>query len=421
MYFLSPDRHPYRPSPDNFLVGPATAAHQVEGNNIHNDWWAHEKSFAPGYSSSGRACDSFNRPERDAQAVENMNCNAYRFSLEWSRIEPNQGQFDESAVQHYIEVINDLIARGIEPVVTIHHFTNPLWFEEEGGWKNPKSVEWFTKFVEYIVPRINGRINIWLTFNEPNVMVQHKYMTGDWYPHEKNMIDPYYSVYPNLIQAHRYAYQIIKKHNPDAQVGITSNFAHLQPIKNIFLPINYYYYLMYSRFSNHYMYRHLKNEMDFIGLNFYTRAQFTIAPQDLLRGKPHIRLSPKPPEKPDDLEFDAHPEDLSQVVRLLAKQYQKPILITENGFVSNNDQGRANYIAGINQELLQLRQETANGLLLFGYLHWSLMDNFEWHLGVAAKFGLHSVDPETFDLIPKPSAHVFADIAREQVELNERG
>lgn len=372
--------------------------------------------MAPAFESSGIACNSYQLFRSDREAMERIHANAYRFSTEWSRIEPMPGKFSAEAIQHYADVLDDLLANGIEPVVTLHHFTNPQWFEEAGGWENPRSVTWYENYVRHVVPLLNGRVNYWLTFNEPNVMVQHKYIAGLWHPYKKSMIRPYRNVYPHLIEAHKRAYTIIKEHNPDAQVSITSNYALLQPKKNHLLPINYYYYFMYQRFSNDYMYRNLRDSLDFLGLNFYTRAQFTLSPLAPFFGKPHITIDPKPPDGPDDLTFDARPQDISPVVERLVQRYKKPVLITENGFVTNDDEKRAMYIAGIQAELVKLR---AAGWPLWGYLHWSLLDNHEWNMGKSARFGLYSVDPQTFERKPKPSASIFADAALEHKKISQ--
>lgn len=416
---LRPERSPqYIPQTQPFRKGTAVAAHQTEGNNTNNDWWKYEQTLAPAYESSGNACNSYELFKKDREALQLIGANSYRISLEWSRIEPSPGVFSDEALSHYEEVIDDLRAHDIEPIITIHHFTNPVWMENLGGWENPASSEWFRRYASQVVPRLNGRIHYWLTLNEPNVMVQQKYAAGIWHPHKKSFVHPYFKVYPNLIKAHKNAYGIIKNHNPGAQVSIASNFASLRPEKNIYYPVNAYYNYMYNRFSNHYMYNKLKDYLDFIGLNFYTRANFTLSPLDLFRGKPHIRLNPKPPEGPNDLEFDAHPEDISPVVKHLVTKYRKPVMITENGYVTNDDQGRVEYLRGMNEELIKLRHELGGNFL--GYMLWTLIDNYEWNLGFGAEFGIFSVDrtnPE-FPRTPKPSASVYRDSIKEHRGLD---
>lgn len=401
-----------RPTFRDFRIGVATSAHQNEGGN-NNCFTQNEPNFSGG--PSGEACDSYHRYPEDHSLIREINCNTHRLSIEWSRIEPQRGEFSAAELDHYDQVIEDMLAKGIEPIITLHHFTNPIWFENSGGWENPSNVPAFQAFVDVIVKRFGQRVRYWITLNEPNVMVQSKYVAGIWHPYKKSFRDPYRHVYPNLIAAHKSAYGAIKTHNPEAKVSIASNYALILPKLNAYYPVNYIYYAIYSRFSNDYMFKHLRGALDFLGLNFYTRAEVSLNLFGKLRhGDPHYySIKPKPPESPQDFRFDADPQDLYDVIKRLRKAYQLPVMVTENGFVTNDDEKRVKYLAGVKEVLGRLRGEDAG---FWGYMLWTLIDNWEWppH-GFAARFGIFDRDRQ-----PKASAGTYADLAAEQVRLNSR-
>jgi beta-glucosidase len=209
---------------NHFLFGAATAAHQVEGNNFNNDWWKYEQT------PSGKACNSYVLYKEDRKALQKMGCNAYRFSLEWARIEPQPGEFSAEAIQHYHDVIDDLLTHGIEPVVTIHHYTNPVWFEDYGGWADNKCLVDFERYATYVAKEYGHKVKYWITINEPNIYTVSKYISGHWYPYVRNIFVAI-KVFHNLIAAHKIAFAALKRANHQSMVSLCMQYIVIAPIK----------------------------------------------------------------------------------------------------------------------------------------------------------------------------------------------
>lgn len=397
--------HPDLLSPEQlggskFLFGAATSAHQVEGDNVHSDWWQFEKDYTGGVSS-GKACNSYELYKEDRKLLQKMGMNSYRFSIEWSRIEPNQGQFDEEAMQHYVDVIDDLIAHGIEPIVTLHHFTNPLWFELLGGWEMNRTVSYFSRYVEYVLLKLAGKVRYYITINEPNIYIYSKYLVGAWHPGEHSFPKAY-KVAKRMLATHKAAYKLIKQYRPDAMVGLAVHHTVFESRKNEMFPINALLTGLLNVLMNFHTYNMLwRKHLDFLGLNFYTRTKVSISLQDVVR----LRIDPEL-YKDQTMHFLQYAEDFLLAINAL-KVYDLPILVTENGVLAARDEIRVDYLQKVFRVMEQAR---ADGAKLIGYQHWSLLDNFEWGYGFEPKFGLHEVDLNTFERTPKPSAKVYADL-----------
>lgn len=381
------------------LIGCATAAHQIEGNNTNSDWWhAEQNGFYK--EASADACKSWDNYKRDRKAVQWLGCDSYRLSLEWARIEPEPGIFNQFVIDHYRDVLTDLIKHKITPVVTLHHFTNPQWLEEIGGWTNPEVVSYFLRYAKHVVNQLHDLMPYIITINEPNVMVGGKYYFGVWHPGEKSFLTSY-GVYQNLIEAHKKTYVHIKQAHPHIQIGWSIQDIMLTPLKNLAYPINWIISKIFSYCNTHYLYQKSIKYVDFIGLNFYGRRKLTLQ----LRN-PIIKIYPLVLNEEDD-NLDQEAADLFEIVHYLHNKFKKPVFITENGTAAN-DTDRQHYLRGIKDALNKLINE--HKVPIIGYLYWSLMDNFEWHLGFRIKFGLFSYNKKTNELEPKASAHVFREL-----------
>lgn len=415
--------------PQGFLWGAATSAHQVEGHNTSNDWWAWEQA-GRAKEPSGAACDQYRRFREDFDLAKQLGHTAHRFSVEWSRIEPREGQFDDAALAHYREVVGALRERGLEPIVTLHHYTNPLWLAEQGGWLNPNAVDAFVRYTERIVEALGDQVRIWLTINEPMVYAVLHYLDGVGPPGERNLT-LMFQVVEHLIRAHVAAYHAIHRiahaRGRPAQVSIVN---HAQP----FVPCRRWWIgdrLITALTTQVYNRRFLdalmdgryrvpgrrtlripegRDTLDFIGMNYYGRTFMRLA--SMGRGQwQGSRCStwhhPEVTER-NALDWDVYPPAIYHILRW-AVPYKRPIMITENGICTTDDQQRERFLVN---HLRWVGQAIQDGMPVIGYLHWSLIDNFEWAQGFGPRFGLVEVDYQTQRRTIRPSALRYAEICR---------
>jgi beta-glucosidase len=405
---------PWQPDKD-FLWGSSTASHQVEGGCTNNNWYEFESAVdedgKPRISNgqkAGIACDHWNRYQEDIKLMQALNLNAFRFSVEWSKIEPEQGRYDEKALDHYEQVIDELLADNIEPMVTLHHFTDPLWFTAQGAFTQENSPEIFAGFVEKVVSRLGSKVKLWCTVNEPTIYAMQGYFQAHFPPAVK---DPHNVglVFKNLMRAHTAAYQAIKNLQPQAQVGLAAALLIYEPLHRWNL-LDAYTARAYNRSLNtsqlaYLVYGYLrfaipgadiasytsdsKNAFDFVGLNYYTR----IFQKFSLLGKTHsMDVIKAPPEKRTDMGWEIYPSGLYRCLKFISGYTAKPIYITENGIADDSDTKRAKFIE---DHLLVMNKAMADGINVKGYFYWSLMDNFEWAYGFEKRFGLYHVDYAT--------------------------
>lgn len=413
-----------------FLWGAATSAHQVEGDNVNSDWWQWEMEGRT-RERSGKACEHYKLYEQDFTLAKSLNHNAHRFSVEWSRIEPQEGVFDEEALRHYRSVVSALLSRQIEPVVTLHHFTNPVWFSKLGGWGNPKAVGYFTRYAEYIVAALEGKVRFWLTINEPMVNVYRSYIEGQW-PPGGNSYDTAVKVLRNLLLAHSAAYDTIHKiykRNgwPHPMVSFAKSAASFVPCSSRSWRDRYSARIRHSLY-NHFIFRSIRNgflffpglyfemrpeikgRLDYIALNYYLRdfVHFDgLLPPKYL-GRICSLEHHKDAGERNSLGWEVYPEGLSELL-MQFKRYNLPIMITENGICTDDDTQRWRYIKS---HLIQLKRAIDNGADIIGYLYWSLLDNLEWAEGFSPRFGLIEVDYDTQTRKARQSALKFAEICR---------
>ncbi len=294
--------------PKGFLWGSATAAYQVEGGIDNCDWAvAGEKGKVP---RAGRACDHYNLYEEDFDIAQSLSQNAHRFSIEWARIEPEEGVFDEKEIEHYRRVLNALHKRGLKPFVTLWHYTLPVWFAKKGGFQNRRAPKLFARYCEYVVGELGSKADVWMTMNESIVWSSGGYLRGNWPPFMRNLF-AYRKVVRRMIAAHNLAYEKIKAIDPKLQVGIAQNCMYFESSGGWW---NNFRRNFSRKFWNHTFLSKIKNHQDFVGLNYY-HAIFYGVQKDL----------PK-----TEMGWWIYPEGLYQVLHEL-KSYNKPIYITENG------------------------------------------------------------------------------------------
>ncbi len=397
--------------PQDFLWGAATAAHQVEGENVHNDWWQAETAGRL-KEPSGCACRHYQLYAEDFITAKQLNHNCHRFSIEWSRIQPNAGVFDAAEIEHYRKVIADLKNQGLEPVVTLHHFTNPVWFARQGGWSKFKLRKYFLIFAERMVREFAAEVKFWVTINEPLVYSSHSYLLGAWPPQEHSLFKTV-KVTLNMAGAHIQAYRLIhriyrQRNLAKPMVSVAANlqaFEICQPgLKNKLAA-----YLR-NKFYNFYFIDKLKcqNALDYIGINYYSRNLVDVDSwrlDNLLTQTCRHNHHPLPK---NSLGWDIYPQGLFKLL-VAFKKYNLPLLITENGICTEDDRIRWDYIKRHLEAVQQARDE---GVQVIGYIYWSLMDNFEWDKGFAPRFGLLEVNYRNFQRTVRESATKLAEVIR---------
>jgi beta-glucosidase len=381
--------------PDRFLWGAATAAHQIEGNNLNNDWWQLEHSVAAqhGVEASGDACDSFHRYPEDMELLAGAGFNAYRFSLEWSRIEPAPGEFSNAMLAHYRRMIDVSLELGLTPVVTLHHFTHPTWFGELGGWLGPDAPALFGRYVERASGILDG-VEWICTINEPNVVALNhgalrQVAAGKPYPFDAL---PDEEIGTRLIEAHSVAAPIVRGRTA-AKVGWTVANQALVPLPGAEAKHAEVQHIWEDRFLE------AARGDDFVGAQSYTSQ--VVDDGGIV---PH-------PARPDNTQMGwaYRPDALGIAVRHTHDVVgDVPIVVTENGIATDDDQRRIDYTG---EALRHLHEAIADGIDVRGYLHWTLLDNFEWGRWHPT-FGLVEVDRETFERRPKPSLAWLGHIAR---------
>lgn len=422
--------------PDAFLWGTATAAHQVEGANDNNDWWDWEQT--PGHIQNGDtsavACDWWKgeRYRGDFDLARSLKQNAHRLSVEWSRVEPREGEWDADAIAFYRRVLGALRERGMTPLVTLHHFTNPRWLIPKGAWETEAVVSLFERYVTRVVQELGDLCDFWLTINEPSVYVYSGYVNADWPPGRQESFGTAMRVGVNMLRAHAAAYHAIHRAQPGARVGIAHHIRPFKPedphsrLDRIVARIQDHLFnrmfilsLVDGRLrfplSIHAHLPELANTQDYLGLNYYLsgRVIFDRSHPAMLFGR---QMPPKPWGTSFDDELkrwfgngDLDPDSFCSSAKWFA-QFGKPIYITENGICDARDEIRPRYLVS---HLAALHQAIQEGAPVKGYFHWTLVDNFEWKEGWGLRFGLIANDPITQTRTLRPSADLYAQIARE--------
>lgn len=395
--------------PDHFLWGAATSSHQVEGDNRNSDWWRWEQAGG-GAEPSGRACGHYELYEKDFDLAAALGHNCHRFSIEWSRIQPDEHTFSEKEIGHYRDVIAALKTRGLEPIVTLHHFTSPVWFADKGGWTSPRAVTYFTKYAAAMVKALGDNVKYWVTINEPLVLLYYGYVRGFWPPNTRSLFASR-AAHRNFINAHIAAYRLIHCHyaaNKLARpsVGFAHNMVDFVPCRDN--PLDRFVAMLRGKLYNTNIIDELiaKRALDYIGLNYYTRHLIHA------RGCAFNELIVETcRDRHDNLEkncmgWEIYPQGILDILRRLGR-YRLPVLILENGICVSDDKQRWRFIS---DHLEKVHQAITEGVRVEGYCYWSLMDNFEWDKGFAPRFGLVDVNYATLERTARESAVKFSRV-----------
>ena len=423
--------------PKDFLIGASTAAHQVEGNNIHSDYWAQEQLPHTSFTEpSGEACDHYNRYEEDIRMMADAGLNAYRFSVEWARIEPEEGVFDESEIEHYRKVIACCKANHIEPIVTLMHFTSPVWLIKKGGWEAESTIADFQRYAAYVTEKLGGELNYICTINEANIGLQLAAISKRFQlmaeqaakkakkaegtvqvgmNFEKMMENMKYAAMENaqvfgtpqpqvfvssrtpegdalVMKAHQAAKKAIKERYPDIKVGITLSMHDLQAQDGG----ESFAKAAWDEEFTHYL-PYLEGD-DFLGVQNYTRTLY--GPEGQLPAPEGAELT--------QMDYEFYPEALEHVIRKVHEGFKGNLIVTENGIATSDDSRRVEFIRRALQGVHNCMED---GIPVKGYCYWSLMDNFEWQKGFSMTFGLIAVDRSTQRRTAKESLNYLGSFA----------
>ncbi len=396
--------------PKDFIWGAAAAAYQVEGGNSNSDWWPWE--IQAGKEPSGIACNHYQLYEQDFDLAKSMNHKAHRLSIEWARIEPEEGKFSEKELQHYVDVVLALRARGIEPMVTLHHFTNPIWLSETGAWENKKVIKLFHRYCDVVVRALAKHVHYWITINEPTIYLSHSYILGWWPPQKKSFLSAW-KVEKNMVVAHVDAYRLI--HKIYGELSLAKPAVSISHHISAMLPCNSDLKNRWAaRFRNYWFNFRILDEimnckaMDFIGINYYSRQLVHLKKwgirnliEDVCSENHHV-------VKKNFLGWDIYPEGLHELL-LQLKKYDLPVMITENGICDADDSLRWEFLQ---EHLKGIHRAIEKGVKITGYLYWSLLDNFEWAHGYGPRFGLIQMDYKTQKRTIRESAKKYAEVCK---------
>ncbi|MCA9360485.1 glycoside hydrolase family 1 protein [Candidatus Kaiserbacteria bacterium] len=398
--------------PEGFYWGAATASYQVEGGIEDTDWA--EAARAERVPPCNKACDHYNRYEEDFDIAKTLGHTAHRFSIEWARIEPEEGKFDREAVEHYRKVLEALKARNIKPFITIWHFTLPLWFSQSGSFERKDSPEIFARYAAFLVKELGDLCDHFSTMNEPNVFGSNGWLRGSWPPFKRFAVTDfvsitnsgrsyeakaskglkpvflYFRVMKNLALAHNAAYRGIKKISPVTEVSVVkhvivfdSNWNPLNKIKA--MVANYVWTSIFMNRTHMFC--------DSIGLNYYFYTQF----------------GDKRQWKKTDMDWNFAPSHIYDALVMLSR-YRKPLFVSEAGLADADDSDRAEYIR---KQVEATWQAISEGIDVRGHMYWSLLDNYEWALGYEKRFGLVEINYETLERKIRPSAYVYKEICEQ--------
>ena len=413
--------------PNKFLFGTAVASYQVEGGIYNNDWTIWEnKSNSVCVEPCNEACKHFEMLDQDIDLLIQLGIKAFRFSIEWSRVEPAEGIFNIEAINHYVEKAQKLIANNITPIITFHHFTTPEWLFKKDSWLNPDADKYFDRYVGKLMEYLPNEIEFFNTINEPGIFAFFGYFSTNKFPPGIANETKFIQASENIMSAHRKALKTIKKYNQNAKVGMTHALQEWEDDDNNKLK-EYLKYHLEDKFLE------ASIDDDFIGLQTYTIVRYPkniflkifnslllniglirkfILPRiiQIFAGRNGAITSETRTTK---MGYEYRPEAVLYNLRRLKKIFpDKDIFITENGIATDNDDERIEFVTTVLQDVHKFQAEHNN---VIGYLYWSLLDNFEWDLGYQMNFGLVEVNKETYERIPHKSASWFGNISSSNV------
>jgi len=401
--------------PKNFLWGASTSAYQIEGG-IYCDWSEWEKSEGRKKKLKkkgkkledyvcGQAVDSYNRFDEDLKCIKELNLGGYRMGIEWARIEPSEGNFDMKAIEYYRKILQKLKDNNIKVVLTLWHWTNPVWIRDQGGWMNKKTVKDFARYSELIVKELGSLVDFWVTLNEPMMHFFNGYLIAKFPPAKKARICQGLRVYKNLVRAHKEAYKIIHTKNKNAKVSITQIVNYIEPAHK-WNPLEWLIAKAYHYFGNDKFLQDIKKQLDYIGFDYYFH--------DRMVWYPPFRKNLN--KEVNDMGWEVYPSGIYYVLKYLSK-FKLPLYIMENGLPDEDDDQREEFIKN---HLKYIHKAIKDGIDVKGYFYWSLLDNFEWESGWMPKFGLYKVDRKNnFKRTAQPSSKVYANICKNNEVISE--
>jgi len=405
--------------PKRFLWGASTSSHQVEGGN-YNQWSEWEDTNALSLSKkaiyrldetpvwddiksqaierdnyiSGKAVDHYNRYEKDFDILNQLNMNSYRFSIEWSRLEPREGEWDQKEIDHYHRYFEALKKRKITPVVTLFHWTTPVWFAEKGGFERKANVDYFVRFARKVFAEYGAHLRLVCTLNEPEIYVGKGWLDEDaWPPAKHGSRIGAIKTSLNLISAHKQVFAAARSSSRRIKIGIANNVSNYYAADDSLKTKSAMKLKRYI--SDDLFVDRIKKHVDWIGVNYYFSNKY-------LNGKEQNEN-----KRVNDLGWEMLPDNIEHVIMRQWQRYKKPIIITENGVADQGDQYRKWWIA---HTIDAIHSAMKRGARVEGYLHWSLLDNFEWSYGKWPRFGLVAVDYKTMERTIRPSAAWFGKV-----------
>jgi beta-glucosidase len=376
--------------PDGFLWGAATASFQVEGG-INNCDWA-EAARSGRVVPAGSATDHYNRYEEDFKIAKSLGHNCHRISIEWSRIEPEEGNFNLEEIEHYKKVLQSMHENGLVPFVTLWHFTLPTWFAKRGGFSRKENIGFFVRYCEFVVSHLRGHCKNFATINESMVYSTMGYMWGQWPPFEIFKLETFLKVMKNLIRSHNEAYDVLKeKYGDQVIISIVQNnmymhvskFSKWNLVHHVFTKVSHWFW-------NEYFLNKVHKHLDVLDINYYFHTEY---------GKTEKYVK-------SDMGWDLYPQGIYHVLKHVAK-YGKDIRVTEAGIADERDIYREQYIKDM---LLYVHKAISEGVPVKGFMYWSLLDNYEWSHGFSKKFGLVAVDIQTKNRTIRKSAFAYKKI-----------
>ncbi len=380
--------------PDGFTWGTATAAHQVEGGNWNSDWWAWEHAHdTPCEEPSGDACDHLFRYPDDIALLADLGFNTYRFSIEWARVEPEEGEFSNQWLDHYRRMAASCREHAITPVATLHHFTSPRWVDADGSWENGATAERFARYAGRVAGHLGDLLGSGCTINEPNVVALYGYRVGV-FPPGRSTTEARTAAIDTFIAAHHKAVDAVREAAEGVPVGLTLSMADYQAVEGGKSRLEAYRSRMEDVFLEA-----LEGD-DFVGVQTYTRERIG----------PEGRMPPEEGVETTLMGYEVWPQALEATIRRAHDVTDGlPVVVTENGIGTDDDSRRVHYVT---EALRAVGRCLDDGIDVRGYFYWTLLDNFEWVFGYRPTFGLVAVDRRTMERSPKPSAAWLGDVAR---------
>jgi len=412
-------------TPENFLWGTALSEYQNSGAAccVNSNWSEWEQYLK---EKSGKACDFWYRYPEDIELIKNLGINSLRFSVEWCKVEPEEGKFSQDALDHYADLCDKLVQAGITPMITLHHFVHPKWFDDKGGFEQEKNIIYFERFCAVVFKYLGSKVKLWCTINEPTIYVFQGYLRGVFPPGKTMNMPLALRVLKNLLQAHTQTYHKLKAmpHGDTAQIGLVHQYLVFEPY-TFWNPLERVPGLLFDYVLNTGVLKFLKTGtfgfnvpafgtlfeysapqgkplMDFIGLNYYSHP--------LMKGQLSLRepliSSHYSDEVMTDMPYRMCPIGFYKAIKHM-QELNLPIYITENGIADVQDNHRETFLR---QYIFAMHKAIDEGCDVRGYYYWSFMDNFEWDMGYAMKFGLYAVDYKTQERTLRPSAHYYKNI-----------